>query len=103
MWVSLCNEGAFYINILRPHHQSLALTCGSAGASEKSRELDWEVDQDGRPYIHDSQALFNCTILDLLKVGTHAIVVGEVKSVSYTDQPDPFFYYDRGFGRPQIN
>lgn len=85
---------AFAVNILQQSHQAIAQICGSgAQNSERFQSPLWQFPSQGAPYLQDAEAVFQCTIVQLVPHGTHIIVVGNIGEVAVSASAyDPLIY-----------
>ncbi|MGZ8364487.1 MAG: flavin reductase family protein [Caulobacteraceae bacterium] len=85
----------FCVNVLRIGHDAVAEAFGRSGQADEERFAlgDWVSEGDG-PYLADALASVFCAHAGAMDYGTHAIVVGEVRSVRLGHEGAPLIYGD---------
>lgn len=85
----------FCVNLLSPRHERLARACGGGDREERFAAGDFiDHDRDGAPYLADAQCSIQCSQDGRYLYGTHAVVIGKVKSIRSSGQVDPLVYLD---------
>ena len=86
----------FAVNILHSSQQAIAQVCGSGAANaERFNSPLWQQSSGGAPYLQAAEAVFQCQIAQLVKHGTHTIVIGNIHEVSVSAAPySPLVYAD---------
>ena len=92
--------GVFCINILRRHHETLAMRfAGATGVfgTDKYGEGDWSDSGNGVPWLDDALVRFRCSAARFIDVSTHAIILGEISGISLGEAGPPLIYGDGVF------
>lgn len=85
----------FCVNLLSPRHERLARVCGGGDRDERFAAGDFiDDDRDGAPYLGDAQCSIQCSQDGRYLYGTHAVVIGKVKSIRSSGHIDPLIYLD---------
>ena len=89
----------FAINVLGIEHKDLAMQfAGMTDVPETDRFSDalWNTGKTGAPLLNSALASFDCEVENIMDVGSHGIVVGNVRSVVIPkgDELSPLFYVD---------
>jgi flavin reductase (DIM6/NTAB) family NADH-FMN oxidoreductase RutF len=94
-------SGGFMVNLLREDRHALAELFASP-SDDKFVALRWRLDGElGLPLLEDDAAAYvECALEADIPAGTHAILIGLVRSSGRTGHPGrPLVYYDRTYGR----
>ncbi|MFE1599317.1 flavin reductase family protein [Methylobacterium sp. ID0610] len=91
----------FGVNLLRSHHDALALAFTRAPA-ERFAEGRWRSGPEGLPLLADAQASLVCAVDAELSYGSHTLFVGRLAGAAVAPAVDPLLWQDGGFavGRP---
>jgi flavin reductase (DIM6/NTAB) family NADH-FMN oxidoreductase RutF len=95
------SSGGFMVNLLGEGRHAVAELFASPSA-QKFAAVRWRlVGGLGLPLLEDDAAAFvECSLQSELLAGTHAILIGLVRSSGRTGRPGrPLVYYDRTYGR----
>jgi flavin reductase (DIM6/NTAB) family NADH-FMN oxidoreductase RutF len=95
------HSGGFVVNLLRQGRYRLSDLFASASPT-KFAETPWRPSTpSGLPLLHaDVLAHVDCALQAELVAGSHAILIGRVRSASgATDDGGPLVYYNRSYGR----
>lgn len=93
---TLLSERAFAINVLRPHHESLADRFAGRGGLKGAARYDgaeWTRLSTGAPVLADALAVFDCALEDAIERHSHIIVIGRVVASRITENADPLLYW----------
>lgn len=88
------------INLLGIQHIELAQKFGGAPVSHEERFAlgEWDSLVTGAPILLDALAAFDCVIDEMMVAHSHAVMIGEIKSVRLSPHhPDPLLYADGTF------
>lgn len=89
----------FRVTILGAGHENL---CRSFVRSPETRFTvgNWELDDEGIPYLKDAVIQFDCTQHDVVEAGDHDIVIGRVRDLGYGDGTHgmPLLFLKGGYG-----
>lgn len=95
------DNGAFVVNVLREDQSFISDTF--AGRRETSDGdifscVEWTPMSTGCPRIVDPLVAFDCKILSAERVGTHHVVLGEVRDIFVADSGNPLIFANRSYG-----
>jgi len=88
------------VNVLALHHTELAKTFGGATLSHDERfsRAQWSTLVTGAPVLLDALAVFDCVVDEMMVAHSHAVMIGEIKSVLLSPlQAPPLLYADGNF------
>lgn len=96
---TISKSQVFAINVLGVEHKALAMQfAGMTDIPETDRFADtvWNFGKTGAPLLGSALASFDCEVEGIMDVGSHGIVVGNVRAVitSQEDEISPLFYVD---------
>ncbi|MEO3975600.1 flavin reductase family protein [Streptomyces sp. CAU 1734] len=86
-------SGAFAVNLLGREARSTAELFAS-GAADRFSRVHWTLDREAAgPHLDlDAHAVADCTLSRAVEVGDHMVVLGEVRRVSWDENPRPLLY-----------
>lgn len=92
---TLLDGAEFCINVLTADHVNLAHLC-SFGAKGEARfdSGQWSQDENGVPYLSDSQSAIICIQDHRIPYDSHDIFIGLVRDVYFGKEIDPLIYAD---------
>ncbi len=87
------------VNVLGIEHKELAMRfAGMTNIPETDRfdEADWKIDYTGAPVLAGALVSFDCEVESIMDVGSHGIVIGNIKSVQVSARQTyaPLCYVD---------
>lgn len=88
------------VNLLAVHHTELAQKFGGAPVSHEERfgMAQWGTLVTGAPVLLDALAVFDCVVDEMMVAHSHAVMIGEIKSVLLSPiQAPPLVYADGAF------
>ena len=86
---------AFCVNILGSHHVDVSQAFGGgATGSNRFSTGDWDMTDEGLPFLGDAQASLICDLDHTVSYGTHNVFFGRVKSIRLSDTIRPLIYGD---------
>lgn len=90
------------VNVLGTQHQDMAMAFAKKPEGvDLFAENEWTHGATGAPLLADSLVSFDCEVEQLIVTSTHAIVIGEIRHLSYdTSTPvdsSVLLYVDGGF------
>ena len=95
------DNGAFVVNILR-EDQSFISDTFAGRRDTNDGELfsctEWRPMSTGCPRIVDPLVAFDCKILSSERVGTHYVVLGEVRDIFVAESGNPLIFANRSYG-----
>ena len=97
---ALAESRRMAINLLSWRHADLARRFGGAPVPHEERFglADWGVLATGAPVLLDALAVFDCVVDEMMMAHSHAVLIGEIKSVRLgTDQAAPLLYANGEF------
>lgn len=95
---TLEREGSFCVNLLSERHCNLVhIFSGALKGAERFTVGDWRPSEEGLPVLSDAVSSLICDITSTVEVGTHRLLIGEVKSVVNHPQIDPLIWVDSTF------
>ncbi|MCX4527043.1 flavin reductase family protein [Streptomyces sp. NBC_01551] len=94
---ALTAAAGFTVNVLGSHHAAAARQFASRGV-DRFAGLGFE-DWTGTdlPYLADAAAVLHCRTADLIPVGDHHLLIGEVTGVRTHGVTEPLLWHRRGF------
>ncbi|WP_159501202.1 flavin reductase family protein [Microbacterium sp. 18062] len=100
---AIAGNGAFRVNHLAVGHDRVS----DAFAEQRSDGArhdgfacgDWAEDAPSGPELRDALASFECRVVGTHDVGTHVVVIGEVRDVSSTPGGEPLLSLERVYRR----
>jgi flavin reductase len=92
-------NGRFCVNVLPSEHKDLAANFAGAVPNMEMRfaSADWLVMGAGQLALRDAIVAFSCRIVDVQKVGTHNILIGEVEDIRQRPDGSALLYFDRHY------
>lgn len=94
-------NGGFAFSVLgRGARDTAKLFAGSSSSDGAARFAagDWR-DAAGSPRLADAEAAFACRLAEIVDVGTHAVILGEVVETWLSEAPaQPLLYHDGAYG-----
>ncbi len=89
----------FVVNVLSAQQADVSNLCAGQDQGAVRFSLgDWQLSEQGLPYLADAQAAFFCRHDQDSQYGTHKIVIGSIERVSLSDaEVDPLIYLDGGY------
>jgi flavin reductase (DIM6/NTAB) family NADH-FMN oxidoreductase RutF len=88
------------VNLLAVHHTDLAQKFGGAPVSHEERFGlgQWGSLVTGAPILNDALVVFDCVVDEMMVAHSHAVMIGEIKSVRLNPNPlSPLVYADGVF------
>ncbi|WP_018239774.1 flavin reductase family protein [Ensifer sp. BR816] len=93
-------SGGFALNVLGGHHLALAHAFSGRDQLDMERRFAlgrWTQLTTGAPILVDATAAFDCRLIEVKIMATHAILFGEVVDVRIGEKAAPLVYVDRGY------
>jgi flavin reductase (DIM6/NTAB) family NADH-FMN oxidoreductase RutF len=91
----LGEHGWFCVNLLAERHQNLvAIFGGKKSGQARFEDGDWTFSANMPPVLADAAASLVCETSGRFDVGTHTLVVGEVRAIANHPQIDPLIWVD---------
>jgi len=93
-------NGVFAINTLCKDHEKLARAFAGEGHLEMPDRFelaDWETIITGAPVLKGSRMSLDCKIVDVQRVATHFVIIGEVIGYNLDSLDPALVYLDRSY------
>lgn len=88
----------FYVNLLSHEHVRISANFGGRlKGLDRFSEGQWAVGEHQVPYLSDAQASLFCEVETTLAYGTHLVVIGRVRDVSFTETVRPLIYQNGAY------
>lgn len=86
------------INVLGARHEALARRFANARGGDPFEGTEaWTQAATGAPLLAGAQASFDCSVEQMLVTSTHAVVIGDIRHISYAEACEPLLYADGQF------
>ncbi|MBX9468012.1 MAG: flavin reductase [Rhizobium sp.] len=86
------------VNALAPGHETVSsLFGGKTPMAERFASAEWTKGKTGAPVLHDALVSFDCTISEMVEVGTHFILMCRVVDVRANDCEAALVYFRRAY------
>lgn len=95
-WPAIEERGAFVVNVLANHQQSVSAKFGAPGEN-KFAGIEWDPSPLGLPVLRHSLTWVECTVDSVLDGGDHYIVVGRAQTLGEVLQDKPLLFYRGGY------
>lgn len=93
-------NGVFALNTLCEEHEDLARIFAGVGhlkMKERFEHGSWESIETGAPILKGARMALDCKIVDVQKVATHYILIGEVVGYGLDNLNPALLYLDRSY------
>ena len=92
-------NGKFCVNVLPAEHKDLASVFAGSVADMNARftAADWFSVKQGLPALRDAIVSFACEVIDIHRVGTHNVMVGQVFDIRQRLDGSALLYFDRHY------
>jgi flavin reductase len=93
-------NGIFCVNVLAASQQALSpLFAGFDGSPMEQRfaAADWQAAATGAPVLMGAVASFDCRIAQVVEVGTHSVLFGEVLAITEGASCEALMYFRRTY------
>ncbi|ASY63075.1 4-hydroxyphenylacetate 3-monooxygenase, reductase component [Sinorhizobium sojae CCBAU 05684] len=93
-------SGSFALNVLGAQHRALAHAFSGRDQLEMERRFAlarWTQLATGAPILTDAIVAFDCRLIEIKIMATHAILFGEVVDVRIGETQPPLIYVDREY------
>ncbi|WP_236794222.1 flavin reductase [Amycolatopsis sp. GM8] len=92
-------NGVLAVNVLAGHHRQLSQLFSGATQDMSARfaHAEWLPSVTGAPLLSSAVAAFDCTIENLLDIGTHSVMLGRVIQVVAAESDTALVYYRRSY------
>jgi flavin reductase len=92
---------AIGINVLASGHEELAMRFAKSSlvADERFAAGEWTTAETGAPLLSGAMVALDCTIDQIVEVGTHSVFFCLVRAVRFGDNAEGLIYHNRAFHR----
>ena len=92
-------NGKFCVNVLPAEHKDLASVFAGSVTDMNARftAADWFSVKQGLPALRDAIVSFACEVIDIHRVGTHNVMVGQVFDIRQRLDGSALIYFDRHY------
>jgi flavin reductase len=91
-------NGVFSVNVLSQNQESLVgAFSGPSDTDPFSEAALWEQLETGAPILKETLASLDCTLDQIINIGTHSLFVGHVVAVRIGSATQGLVYFDRAF------
>lgn len=99
-FAAIQKAGVFAVNVLSAEDRAIADHFAvSRPGDDKFSVGEWKALATGAPVLRTAIAYFDCRLMTIVPVSTHAILLGEVHGVDLNpDEARPLLYVDGGYG-----
>jgi flavin reductase len=93
-------NGVLCVNTLAPDQEALSgLFGGKTPAEERFAAAEWTTLESGSPVLVGAVVSFDCRVTQVVDVGTHGILIGEVLAVREGEVTEALMYFSRAYHR----
>lgn len=89
------SASAYAINVLADHQENVSRRFSSS-AEDRFEGVDWRTGNLGVPVLGGVLATFECAVTQVLELGDHTVLIGEVREATYADG-NPLLYFNSGY------
>lgn len=91
-------NGVFSVNVLSHHQEALVGAFTNPAESDPFGETGlWDTLETRAPILKDTLASLDCTLDQIINIGTHSLFVGHVVAVRIGTAAKSLVYFDRSF------
>lgn len=93
-------NGVFAMNTLCKSHEKLARAFAGEGHLDMPSRFnlgDWETIETGAPVLKGARMSLDCKIVDVQKIATHFVIIGEVLGYNLDALDSALVYLDRSY------
>lgn len=91
-------NGVLCVNVLGAGHQDISnLFGGKTPMDERFAAGQWSVGPSGSPLLEDASVSFDCRLSQITEVGTHDILICEVRSIAVIAEARSLIYFNRQY------
>jgi flavin reductase (NADH)/flavin reductase len=97
------SRGRFGVNVLSGQQELVAARCSVPG-EDKGLDPSWldERPRDESPKLEAAVAYLDCDVVAAHEHGTHAVVIGLVRTAEVVPRRHPLVYFDGGFEQLEV-
>lgn len=90
--------GIFCVNILTPDQEELSpVFAGKMPMEERFKRAEWIRLATGAPVLKSAAAALDCTISQVVEVGTHSVIFGAVQAIHLGVSGSGLIYHGRAY------
>ncbi|MGR9087503.1 MAG: flavin reductase family protein [Gammaproteobacteria bacterium] len=90
-------SGSFSVNVLKSDQAEVSNQfAGGSSQRQRFENTAWEPGISGSPMLCESIMSLDCTVVEIIHSGTHAIIIGEVQN-AVCRSGEPLLYYRGGY------
>lgn len=90
------------VNTLATHQQHLSnLFGGKTPMSERFAQGEWHTLKTLAPVLQDALVSFDCEVVQSMSVGSHDVLICEVKAIQHNQGQNALLYFNRSYCEPQ--
>lgn len=98
VWETFKTNLQLCVNTLAAGHESLSnLFGGKTPMAERFVAAEWSTLITGSPVLAGAVVSFDCTVSQIMSVGSHDILICEVSALVSNDISHGLIYFDRGY------
>ena len=90
------------VNTLAAHQMHLSnLFGGKTPMSERFAQGEWQTLKTLAPVLQDALVSFDCEVVQSMSVGSHDVLICEVKAIQHNQGHNALLYFNRAYCEPQ--
>lgn len=90
--------GFFCVNILTPEQEALSpVFAGRMTMAERFAQAEWSRLATGAPVLSSAAAALDCTVSQMVEVGTHSVMFGAVQAIHLGPSGAGLIYHGRAY------
>lgn len=90
------------VNTLASHQQHLSnLFGGKTPMPERFAQGEWQTLKTLAPVLQDALVSFDCEVVHSMSVGSHDVMICEVKAIQHNQGQNALLYFNRSYCEPQ--
>ena len=95
--------GIFCVNILTPDQEALSpVFAGKLTMAERFTHGEWLRLATGAPVLEHAAAALDCTVSQMVDVGTHSVIFGAVQAIHLGPSGDGLIYHGRAYHKISV-
>lgn len=95
--------GIFCVNILTPDQEALSpVFAGKMTMPERFAQAEWGRLATGAPVLESAAAALDCTVSQMVDVGTHSVIFGAVQAIHLGPSGDGLIYHGRAYHKISV-
>lgn len=90
------------VNTLAKHQRHLSnLFGGKTPMAERFAQGEWKTLKTLAPVLQDALVSFDCEVVQSMSVGSHDVLICEVKAIQQNEGQNALLYFNRAYCEPQ--